>query len=128
MAKYVCNGAQLKCTMGNMPSQLVVKGKTGFYEGKDIANIMDYKPMKNIQPFGLCKTPTNPEVATATSSNAGKLQPMPCKPNTTSPWMNGKTSVLAFGQPALMTKSKLMCVWTGIISIQDENTSSVTGK
>ena len=128
MAKYVCNGAQLKCMMGDAPSMLVVVGKSGRYEGKDIANIMDHQPLTNIQPFGMCKSPSNPTVATATASNAGKLQPMPCVPNTTSPWINGKMNVKAFGQPALMTNSKLMCMWTGVIKIEDENTSSVTGK
>ena len=128
MAYYVCNGAQLKCSMGDSQSELSVKGKSGFYGGEDIANIMDFNPMTNIQPFGQCQSLVNPTVATATTANLGKLQPMPCIPNTTTPWMNGKTNVNAFGHPVLMTKSNLLCLWAGNIEITDENNSTIQGR
>jgi len=128
MAFYVCNGAQLKCSMGDSSSQLNVTGKTALLSGEDLANIMDFQPMTNIQPFGQCQSVANPTVAAATASNAGKLQPMPCIPNTIAPWMNGKSNVKAFGQPALMTNAKLMCMWAGIIEITDENNTAIKGK
>jgi hypothetical protein len=89
---------------------------------------MDNKPFVNIQPFGQCQSLANPTVAAATSSNAGKLQPMPCIPNTVAPWMNGKTNVNAKGFPVLMKNSKLMCLWAGIIEISDENNTSIQGR
>ena len=128
MAYYVCNGAQLKCSMGDTQSELsVLPGKSVFLGGEDMANIMDYKPMVNIQPFGQCQSPTNPTVQAATAANFGKLQPMPCIPNTTTPWINGKTNVNANGYPVLMSNSKLMCMWTGNIEITDENNSNIQG-
>ena len=129
MAYYVCNGAQLKCSMGDNQSQLnVLPGKSVFLGGKDMANIMDNKPMVNIQPFGQCQSIANPTVASATASNSGKLQPMPCIPNTVTPWMDGKTNVNAKGFPVLMKNSKLMCMWAGNIEITDENNTNVQGK
>jgi hypothetical protein len=128
MPKYVCKGAKLKCSMGDSPSELfVLPDKASFLSSNDIANIMDYKPMVNIKPFGQCKSPANPTVAAATAANLGKLQPMPCIPNTTAPWMNGKTGVNAKGFPVLMSNGKLMCMWAGIIEITDENNTDITG-
>jgi hypothetical protein len=115
--------------MGDSQAELnVMPGKSGFFGGKDMANIMDYKPMTNIKPFGQCQSLVNPTVAAATSANLGKLQPMPCIPNTTAPWMNGKTNVNASGYPVLMKNSKLMCMWAGNIEITDENNSNIQGR
>jgi hypothetical protein len=50
---------------------------------------------------------------------------MPCVPNTTSPWLNGKMNVFVKGQPALMDNSKLFCAWGGIIEITDPGQSTV---
>jgi hypothetical protein len=115
--------------MGDSQAKLnVMPGKFGFFGGQDMANIMDNKPMVNILPFGQCQSLANPTVAAATSANFGKLQPMPCIPNTATPWMNGKTNVNASGYPVLMTNSKLMCIWAGMIEITDENNTSITGR
>ena len=123
MPYYVCKGAKLKCSMGDSQSELnVLPGKFVFLEGENIANIMDNKPMVNIQPFGQCQSIANPTVAAATAANWGKLQPMPCIPNTTAPWMNGKTNVNTKSFPVLLSNSKLMCMWAGTIEITNENT------
>ena len=129
MPHYVCKGAQLKCSMGDSQSKLnILPGKMGCFGGEDMANIMDFKPMINIQPFGQCKSLANPTVAAATASNLGKLQPMPCIPNTTTPWMNGKTNVNANGFPVLMKNAKLICLWAGSIEITDENNTNIQGR
>ena len=119
MAYFICKGSKLKCSMGDSQSDLDVIHPLlpGYLHGENMANIMDHKPMLNIKPFGQCKSMANPTVAAATAANMGRLQPMPCIPNTTMPWMNGKMDVFVKGQPALLSNCKLMCLWAGIIEI-----------
>ena len=119
MGTYVCKGAKLKCSFGSDQSDLSVMHpvKPVQLDGQCMANIQDSKPMMNIQPFGQCKSLANPTVASATAANNGKLQEMPCIPNTMAPWMPGNMTVLVKGQPALMNDDKLMCMWAGIIEI-----------
>ena len=81
------------------------------------ANIMDHKPMANIPPFGVCKSPANPQVAAATAAAMGVLTPMPCVPNTPAPWVPGVPKVLVANMPALNNSSKLTCVYGGVIEI-----------
>ena len=53
------------------------------------ANIMDHIPMSaDIMPFGMCISPSNPTVASATAAAMGVLTPMPCIPNTPAPWFS----------------------------------------
>jgi len=122
MPNYVCKGAKLKCSMGSDQSDLGVihPVKAVKLDGEFMANIQDNKPMMNIMPFGQCKSLANPTVAAATAANYGKLQEMPCIPNTTSPWMPGKAKILIKGQPALMDNCKLMCMWAGVIEISKD--------
>ncbi|MCL2041726.1 MAG: DUF4280 domain-containing protein [Bacteroidales bacterium] len=129
MPKYVCKGAKLKCSFGSDQSDLGVMHPMNpiSLHGNNMANIQDYKPMMNIMPFGQCKSLANPIVASATAANYGKLQEMPCIPNTTSPWIPGSMNVLVKGQPAVMDNCKLMCMWAGIIEVTDAGQSSTTG-
>jgi len=112
--------------MGDSPSDLKVLhvGKTVTISGEFQATIMDHQPMMNIQPFGQCQSILNPMVAAATAANFGVLRPMPCIPNTPSPWMNGKMNVFIKGNPALLDCSTLMCVWGGIIDITNDGQGS----
>ncbi|MDR1811857.1 MAG: DUF4280 domain-containing protein [Candidatus Fibromonas sp.] len=121
MPYYVCKGAKLKCSMGSDQSNLEVMHleKPVNLCGQSNASIMDHKPLTNIKPFGQCKSLANPVVASATAANYGKLQKMPCIPNTASPWLNGKMNVLVKGQPALLDSSKCLCLWAGVIEITD---------
>lgn len=77
---------------------------------------MDFAPMVNIMPFGMCNTPSNPTVAAATAAAMGVLTPMPCIPAITTPWMPGNPMVLVQGQPALTRMCRNMCMWGGQIS------------
>ena len=77
---------------------------------------MDFTPMVNIMPFGMCNTPSNPTVAAATAAAMGVLTPMPCIPAITTPWMPGNPMVLVQGQPALTRMCRNMCMWGGQIS------------
>ncbi|MDR3013668.1 MAG: DUF4280 domain-containing protein [Chitinispirillales bacterium] len=128
MPKYVCKGAKLKCSMGSKQSALGVthlKNPVKSHK-KNMACIMDHKPVDNIRPFGLCKTPINPAVAAATAAAGGKLQEMPCIPNTVTPWIKGKTNVLIKGKPALMDNCKLMCMWAGVIKVVNAGQKTVS--
>ena len=118
MANYVCKGAKMKCSMGDSNADLqVLPDRRVQLDGQEMANIMDNKSMVNIQPFGKCRSLANPTVAAATAANYGKLQPMPCIPNTVTPWMQGESGVSIKGNPALLDTCKLQCVWAGVIEI-----------
>lgn len=118
MPMQVCMGATLMCTMGMMPSTLVVL-PTNMVMTDEMpdANIMDYIPLVNIMPFGMCISPANPMVAAATAAAMGVLTPMPCIPATVAPWVPGAPTVLLADMPTLDNTSMLMCMWAGMISI-----------
>jgi hypothetical protein len=78
---------------------------------------MDFAPMVNILPFGMCSSLANPTVAAATAAALGVLTPMPCMPVTLAPWAPGSPTVLLGTFPALNSSSKCMCAWAGVISI-----------
>ena len=118
MANHVCNGAMLQCSMGAAPSSLVVlPANRVMTSSQPAATIMDNKPMVNVTSFGMCMSPANPAVAAASAAALGVLTPMPCIPNTTTPWSPGAPTVMVANQPALDDTSTLMCMWAGVISI-----------
>ncbi len=120
MAQQVYQGATLQCTFGAAPSTLtVIPSPTSVVDtgGLFAATIMDHKPMANIAPFGLCAAPTNPVVITATAAKSGTFTPMPCMPATPAPWTPGSPVVTIGGKPALNNHCKLLCQWSGVISI-----------
>jgi len=123
---HVCNGATLMCTFGMAPSTLVVlPTRMIFTENQPAANIMDFIPMVNIMPFGMCMSIANPEVASATAAAMGVLTPMPCIPVTVSPWVTGSITILDQNFPALNMSSTLMCMWAGVISIVEPGQMTV---
>jgi len=73
--------------------------------------------MVNIMPFGMCSSPSNPVVASATAAALGVLTPMPCIPNTTTPWSPGAPTMMLANQPALDDTSILNCMWGGVIKV-----------
>lgn len=114
---YVVTGAMMMCTFGMAPSSLVVLPvRTKMLSNVPRGNIMDFAPMVNIMPFGMCTTPSNPTVAAATAAAMGALTPMPCIPAVTTPWMPGNPMVLVQGQPALTRTCCNMCMWGGQIT------------
>lgn len=118
MPSQVNMGALLQCTFGVAPSSLVVLPTNRVLaEGPPAANIMDYIPMVNIMPFGMCTSPGNPMVAAATAAALGVLTPMPCIPMTVAPWVPGAPTVLIANMPALDNTCKCMCTWAGVISV-----------
>jgi len=119
----VCAGAMLQCSFGTAPSALIVTPEKKLLTMTPAANIMDNIPMKNILPFLMCTTQSNPAVAAATSAATSAAlgvytpTPAPCVPVTTAPWAPGSATVMVGNQPALNDASTLMCTWGGAISI-----------
>jgi len=127
--QLVTDGAILMCSFGTTPSGLVVipetlpsslvilPEKTVITSNKPVATIMDNKPMVNIPPFGMCNSPTNPQVAAATAAAMGALTPQPCIPVTSSPWTPGSSTVMIGNLPALNSTSRCMCAYGGVITV-----------
>ncbi len=118
MPNQVCNGAQMMCSFGTNPSNLIVLpvGKFTFTDQQPDANVNDHIPMVNIMPFGMCITPSNPQVAAATAAALGVLTPQPCIPVTPSPWTPGGVTVQNGNATTLDNVSVLMCNWGGVIT------------
>jgi len=89
------------------------------------ATIMDNIPMTNVMPFGMCTTPSNPQVAAATAAAQGVLTPQPCIPVTTAPWTPGSATVMIKNKPTLNSSSTLMCTWGGVISVTNPGQMTV---
>lgn len=125
MGFAVCGGAMCSCSFGIAPSSLMVTPENKTVSMMPLATIMDYVPMKNILPFGMCSSMANPQVAAATAAALGVLTPMPCIPITSSPWMPGSPTVLIANKPALNQNSKLICNWGGVIQINSPGTGNI---
>jgi hypothetical protein len=118
MPIQVVNGAKLMCSFGAAPSTLVVLPvRRVNVANQPSATIMDHKPMVNIMPFGTCMSMANPTVASATSAAMGVLTPMPCVPNTPSPWSPGGITVNNTNEVTLDNPSICNCVFGGVITI-----------
>lgn len=130
MAKFVTNNALLQCNMGVAPTPLTVIGAPGIRPmcgNMPMANIMDFAPMVNIKPFGMCRSMANPTVAAATAAAMGVLTPMPCIPITT-PWTPGGQELVC-NLPALLDNCKCTCAYGGSISVTfPGNATLATGK
>ena len=115
MPQMLALGTVLKCSFGMTPSALVVEEPTVTGDVMPAANILDSEPFANIPPFGMCMSPSNPEVAAATAAAMGVLTPMPCVP-VTAPWMPGIPTTLVRGAPACDSGSTCLCSWGGEIT------------
>ena len=116
----------MTCSFGVAPSQLVVlPANRVFTDGVPDANIMDHVPLVNIMPFGMCSSPANPAVASATAAALGVLTPMPCIPNTPAPWLTGAPTVVLGNFPTLDNTHTLMCMWGGVIKFVDAGEETV---
>ena len=120
MAKYVCNGALVTCTFGIIPfspfpgvSQLVVLPDDRILlHGQPMASCMDYVPMVNILPIGMCCSPDSEAVQAAFGS------PVPCTPLVMEPWDSPKGDVFLGGDNALLDNCTCSCeLGGGVISV-----------
>lgn len=127
MAQQVVSGAMLICSFGLAPSTLTVTPeKMVGATNMAAANIMDNVPFKNIAPFGMCTTLTNPVVAAATAAKLGAFTPAACIPVTPAPWTPGSPTVQVGKMPSLTNSCTLMCQWGGVISITNPGQVTVT--
>ena len=111
MTTQVNNLSVLHCSFGSGPMPMTVLPQNRTFATTPAANIMDNKPLLNIEPFITCSSPTNPEVIAELGA------PAPCVPVTVAPWVPGTPQVLIAGMPAINTSCKLMCQWAGVISV-----------
>ena len=127
MAQLVCNSAQTSCTFGAAPASIMITPENRVMTSNmPAATIMDNIPMKNVMPFGMCMTLSNPQVAAATSAALGVFTPQPCIPVTTAPWTPGSPTVMIGNKPALNNTCTLMCMWGGVISVTNPGQQTVT--
>ena len=118
MPALAADGAVISCSFGSAPSNLAASPAspaTGTSAGA--ATIMDFAPFANIKPFGICSSPTNPQVIAATAAASGVFTPQPCVPATVSVWVPGSLAVTIAGQPALDSACTCNCLWAGVISV-----------
>lgn len=130
MSQVVCNGATLACSFGAAPSTLTVipKGLPVQTSSQLAATVQDHVPMANIMPFGMCTTPSNPQVAAATAAALGVLTPQPCIPVTTAPWAPGSPTAKVNGIAALTATCKCMCTWGGVITVSVPGQGTVSAQ
>lgn len=118
--KLVVHSAKLRCSEGLSPSTLTVPPLCGSTaDEKPVATVMDFQPTVHIAPFGLCKSPANPQVATATAAAMGALTPQPCVPAIPAPWSPGAAVATVRGVKALTDRSTCSCMWAGTVEITD---------
>jgi len=122
----VVEGALLMCDMGVAPAPFSPTPHMVSAGAMPAGNIMDFAPMVNIPTFGMCMSPSNPEVASATAAALGVLTPMPCVPATVAPWAPGSTSVMIDEMPALTETCMCTCMWAGTITVSFAGQVEVT--
>jgi hypothetical protein len=126
MPPIVTMGAMMTCTFGVSPSSLVVTPENKVTGGPmPAATIMDNVPLKNIMPFGMCTSASNPTVASATAAALGVLTPMPCLPVVPAPWAPGSSTVSYGGKPTLTASCKANCAYGGMIAISSPGQNTV---
>ncbi|MDB9494118.1 DUF4280 domain-containing protein [Spirulina major CS-329] len=120
MPNLVTMGAMMQCVpFGAAPSSLIVipKGIPVTAPAMLAATVMDFAPIVNIPPFGVCTSLANPTVAAATAAALGVLTPMPCIPATVGPWQPGALKVKIGAFAALSDTSICNCAYGGVIKI-----------
>jgi Domain of unknown function (DUF4280) len=108
MAIAVVMNAQLQCTCGSAPSQLIVTSQMQIkIDNQLAATVMDSLPIANITPFGTCT------VLTAAALGV----PTPCVPAAVGPWTPGSLTVKVGNLSALLSTDMVTCAIGGMITI-----------
>lgn len=110
MGQIVVSGAMMQCPFGAAPSSLKVTSQALCHvSGQPAATIQDAQGNVNIQPFGMCTSLANPQVAAATAAALGVLTPQPCIPMTSGAWIPTSPTTLIDGKPCLTGDCKIVC-------------------
>jgi len=116
----------IQCAFGLAPSPLIVlPDRTVMAEVMLMGNITDMIPIANIEPFAECISLTNPMVLMATIAASGILQPQPCIPVIVDPWVSEALDVLVEGPPAIDQTAIIMCIWAGVIHVDEPGNFTV---
>jgi hypothetical protein len=121
MAQQVVTGAALQCSMGAAPATFNASGAQ--VSATTPAGVVTDIGAANVATFGMCMSPANPTVATATSAALGVLTPQPCQP-VLSPWTPGAAKVIIGDIPALDASSQTMCAWAGTVTVSSPGQSA----
>lgn len=120
MAIAVVSGASLVCSNGTAPATFNATPSPIRIGGKPAGNVMDSTFPKNLTNFGMCRSPSNPQVAALMPvPPPGTIKPVPCVPVIPgSPWTaSGVPKVKIGKQEALSNQACLTCQWAGQIKI-----------
>lgn len=123
MGSQVCTGAALQCSFGTAPSTFAASGTE--VDATAAAGVVTDVGSSNVPPFAMCTSLSNPQVAAATTANAGALTPQPCLP-VLSPWTPGSSEVTIGNVAALDDSSQCSCSWGGAITVSSAGQTSVT--
>lgn len=116
----VVHQATTMCSMSQKPSKLVVLDpQRRHVGGQPVATVADHIPIKNVQPFGPCMSPTFPPTAAAHA-------PQPCVPATRSSWAPGSAMTMIGNHRALLATDTCRCDWGGTITIVDPGQAAVS--
>jgi hypothetical protein len=124
MANLVSTGATLQCSMGTTPASFAATGQA--VSGMTPAGVVTDIGAASIPPFGMCMSPSNPQVAAATAAAQGVLTPQPCLPVIAAPWTPGSASVVLDGVAALDDSSQCACNWGGSIAVSSPGQAAAT--
>lgn len=116
----------IQCLFGAIPTPLMVlPDRTITAEFSLMGNISDMIPFANIETFGECISPTNPQVIIATAAAMGVPTPVPCEPIVVDPWVSEALSVSVEGMPAIDQTAIVMCIWAGAIHVDEPGNATV---
>lgn len=120
MPRVVLHGAQIRCSQGTAPSKLVVvPGAAARFVGDAaLATVHDCASNRNVFPFGLCRSATQPDVARALAAT-GVLTPQPCTPAIAPGWAPGSARMTLDGVPVLTEDSRCLCGFGGVVTVDD---------
>lgn len=122
-ASYIVRGAKMRCSCGSHPRRINLPVSHGSYvEDKPMMNEADSRLLVNIEDFGICNSPANPNnaiiylIAEDKSTISGKK----CCPVILSNWINTQEKTKVEGKAALTTQSQLICALGGIIGFTSD--------
>lgn len=108
----VCMNALCACNKGAAPTPLTVTSQQlRTVNNQLVATVMDFAPIVNIKPFGICQQLTN----------LASGVPTPCVPVPVGPWSPGSAIETITNLAVLTADSKLTCGVGGEITIKFPN-------